>query len=320
MGKEGSLGYQMMKALQGVFRPGHSSREDRKHGRTQYIRGIGTMRSMVADVFGFGRWTHSTYPEVHLLGQVSPEIAQAYLAELVRRDVSGGRIGRVAATLRKLDAACRRTGVFAEDAPQLLPLAEKEGMTGFHSDPRPVSYGEEEADRIVAYVKERDPQVGLLLELMQLAGLRVSEAAFLRNTDIDPEAMTITLKGAVNHTKGGRPRQITIARGKRPILVALMELGSRHPDGHVFTSRRSLASRARAWVRKACEASGIEPLGTHGLRKTFATQEFCEMMGAGIGEKASVRMVARQLGHNRTSVVKQSYLSPEVRSSAREEP
>jgi len=320
MGKEGSLGYQMMKALQGVFRPGHSSREDRKHGRTQYIRGISTMRSMVADVFGFGRWIHSTYLEVRSLAQVTPEMAQAYVAELVRRDVSGGRIGRVTATLRKLDVACRRAGVFAADAPQLLPLAGKGGMTGFHSDPRPVPYSEADADRIVAHVKERDPQVGMLLELMQLAGLRVSEAAFLRNSDIDPEAMTITLKGAVNHTKGGRPRQITIAREKRPILVALMELGSRHPGGHVFTSRRSLASRARGWVRKACEASGIEPLGTHGLRKTFATQEFCEMMAAGMGEKGSVRMVARQLGHYRTSVVKQSYLNPDVIPSAGEEP
>ena len=117
MGREGSLGYQMMKALQGVFRPGHSSREDRKHGRTQYIRGISTMRSMVADTFGFGRWIHSTYSEVHSLAQVTPEMAQAYVAELVRRDVSGGRIGRVTATLRKLDAACRREGVFAADAP-----------------------------------------------------------------------------------------------------------------------------------------------------------------------------------------------------------
>ena len=85
-------------------------------------------------------------------------------------------------------------------------------MTGFHSDPRPVPYGEGEADRIVAYVKERDPQVGLLLELMRVAGLRVSEAAFLRIYDMDLAAMTITLKGAVNHTKGGRPRQITIAQ------------------------------------------------------------------------------------------------------------
>ena len=174
--------------------------------------GISTMRSMVADTFGFGRWNRSTYSEVHSLAQVTPEMAQAYVAELVRRDVSGGRIGRVTATLRKLDAACRREGVFAADAPQLLPLAGKGGMTGFHSDPRPVPYGEGEADRIVAYVKERDPQVGLLLELMRVAGLRVSEAAFLRIYDMDLAAMTITLKGAVNHTKGGRPRQITIAR------------------------------------------------------------------------------------------------------------
>ena len=193
-------------------------------------------------------------------------------------------------------------------------------MRGFHSDPRPVPYEDEDADRIVAHVKERDPQVGMLLELMRVAGLRVSEAAFLRICDMDLDAMTITLKGAVNHTKGGRPREISIARENRPVLVALMELGSRHPDGHVFTSRRSLASRARVWVRKACEASGIEPLGTHGLRKTFATQEFCEMMAAGMGEKGSVRMVARQLGHYRTSVVKQSYLNPDVIPSAGEEP
>jgi hypothetical protein len=57
---EGSLGYQMMKALQGIFRPGASRHQAKKHHREEeLITGISTMRCMSADVHQFAHFIRS---------------------------------------------------------------------------------------------------------------------------------------------------------------------------------------------------------------------------------------------------------------------
>ena len=120
--REGSLGYQMMKALQGIFKPGTSRHKAKKHHReTELITGISTMRSMSADVHQFAHFVRSRWPEVKELAQVRTEMALAYIAELEGRGCSGGRIGRVCASLRKLDVACRKAGSFPQDAPCRQP-------------------------------------------------------------------------------------------------------------------------------------------------------------------------------------------------------
>lgn len=308
MGKNSSLGYQMMNALKGIFRPGHSRHEDKRHGRFQYVRGIETMRCMVADVFQFADFLRNSCPEVRELGAVTPEMAQRFLQTLIERGDSGGRIARVSASLRKLDVACRRASVFPQEAPDLLPYAAVSGAPGFHSKPRPDAYSEADADRIIARIHQSDGEVGHLLQLMRVAGLRVSEAAYLRGDDVDPVAMTVTLHGSINHAKGGRPRQVFVAPEHHSFLVKLQELSQHQPDGHIFADRDYLRTRARNWVREACNELGIHPLGTHGLRKTFATLEYHREIASGAGEKAALNAVAHQLGHNRTIVVKQSYL------------
>jgi len=48
---EGSLGYQMIKALQGIFQPGTSRyKAKRYHREAELITGISTMRCMSADM------------------------------------------------------------------------------------------------------------------------------------------------------------------------------------------------------------------------------------------------------------------------------
>jgi integrase len=308
MGKNGSLGYQMMNALKVIFRPGHSRHEDKRRGRFQYVRGIETMRCMVADVFQFAGFLSNSRPEVRDLEAVTPEMAERFVQTLIERGDSGGRIARVSASLRKLDVACRQAGVFAQDAPDLLPYAASPDAPTFHSKPRADAYSEADADRIIARVSQSDGEVGQLLHLMRAAGLRVSEAAYLRGIDVDPVALTVTLRGSVNHTKGGRPRQIFVAPEHQPLLVKLKELAEHQVDGHIFSDRRYLPTRARNWVRRACDELGIRPLGTHGLRKTFATLAYHREIANGAGERAALNTVAQQLGHNRTIVVKQSYL------------
>ena len=84
--RPGSLGYQMMKALQGIFKSGASRHQAKKRKQNKgVITSVSTMRCMSADVHQFARFIRSHWPEVKMLDQVTSEMARAYIDELVRR-------------------------------------------------------------------------------------------------------------------------------------------------------------------------------------------------------------------------------------------
>jgi len=314
MSNKGGLSYQMMQALQAIFKPGYSRHEDKQHGRNrEVIRSIGTMQSMVADVHEFARFIRRQWPEVSEIEEVEPAMAQAFVEELIRRERSGGRLGRVMASLRKLDRACRVTGIFEKDAPSLLPYKTDGGLGGFHSEPRPLVYSPEQAEQIIAWINTIDPLSARVLQVMRKTGLRIREAVYLRAQDIAVEACQVTLEGNVNHTKGGRPRQVHIPDKEKEFLAEMKALGEENPTGHLFHDRRSLPDRVREQVRKACSSMGVHCLGTHGFRKTFAVQNYQHRIAIGGSDDQALLDTSIQLGHNRKEVTSQSYVPPQDR-------
>lgn len=313
---EGSLGYQMMKALQGIFQPGASRHKAKRYHRdAELITGISTMRCMSADVHQFARFIRTNWPEVKHLSDIVPEMALAYIEELEARERSGGRIARVCASLRKLDVACRRAGVFPPDAPALLPYKDQGGPGGFHSKPKPIHYTEEEAQAIIAHIAPQDPVVARLLTLMLAGGLRISEATWLRVKDIDPENGMISLnqEGNVNRTKGGRPRKFPYSLKAQEFMAALKHSPDIQPTGHLFADRLGLPDRTRRLVCKACRELDIRPLGSHGYRKTFSVEEYHRARSHGADDRQALLETSHKLGHNRIDVTRQSYVPQEER-------
>ncbi|HEX9090498.1 MAG TPA: tyrosine-type recombinase/integrase, partial [Anaerolineales bacterium] len=274
---QGSLGYQMMKALQGIFQPGASRHKAKRYHRdTELITSINTMRCMSADVHQFAKFIRYNWPDVKQLCEVSQEMALAYIDELEDRERSGGRIARLCASLRKLDTACRKANIFPPDAPLLLPNKDQGGPGGFHSKPKPIPYTESEAQEIIVQITPQDPLVASLLRLMWASGLRIIEAVYLRAQDIDLVTGTISLnqEGNVNRTKGGKPRIFSYSPMSQEFMAALKNSPDIQPAGHLFIDRMGLPERARKLVRQACRDLGIRPLGTHGFRKTFSVEEY----------------------------------------------
>lgn len=307
----GSLGYQMMKALQGIFRPGASRHTAKKYHRdTQLITSISSMRSHSADVHQFARFIREGWPEVKDLPQVKSEMALAYIDALVARDLSGGHIGRVSSTIRKLDYACRKQGIFPLDAPALLPYQDQGGPGGFHSKPKPIPYTPEQALAIIQKSEGSDAEVARLLNLMWKAGLRVTEAAYLRAQDIDLESKSIVLneEGNANRTKGGRPRVVYYQPEFQDFFAGLKNSPGDPSTGHLFANRRSLPDRARVKVRQACAALKIPCLGTHAFRKAFSVENYHQARAQGADDHHALLATSHQLGHNRVDVTRLSYV------------
>ena len=313
---EGSLGYQMMKALQGIFRPSASRHTAKKHRRdTELITSISTMRCMSADVHQFAQFIRFNWPEVKRLSEVGSDMALAYINKLEERDRSGGRIARVCASIRKLDVACRKAGIFPPDAPSLLPYKNQGGPGGFHSKPKPIPYTEEQARAIIAHIDPQDPIAARLLNLMWAGGLRISEAGYLRAQDIDLESGTISLneEGNVKRTKGGKPRTFNYSPQAQEFMTTLKYSPDIQPTGHIFSDRLALPDRARKLVRKACQELGIQPLATHGYRKIFSVEEYHRARARGADDRQALLETSHKLGHNRIDVTHQSYVSSEER-------
>jgi integrase len=315
-GGQGSLGYQMMKALQSIFQPGASRHKAKRYHRdAELITGISTMRCMSADVHQFARFIRVNWPEVKDLSEVRSEMAVTYIENLDDRERSGGRIARVCASLRKLDVACRKTGSFPLDAPPLLPYKDQGGPGGFHSKPKPIPYTEEEAQAIITLIAPQDPIVARLLRLMWAGGLRVSEATYLRAQDIDLVNGRISLNQErnVNRTKGGKPRSFSYSPQAQEFMTVLKNSPGIQPTGHLFADRLGLPDRARKLVRQACRELGIQQLGTHGYRKTFSVEEYHRVRSNGADDHQALLETSHKLGHNRIEVTRQSYVSSDER-------
>jgi integrase len=315
----GSLGYQMMKALQGIFQPGASRHQAKRHGRdTGLITGISTMRCMSADVHQFARFIRAGWPDVKQLSEVKTEMALAYIQELEVRERSGGRIARVCASIRKLDTACRQAGIFPQDAPALLPYKDQGGPGSFHSKPKPIPYTPEEAQAIITYIFPLDPIVARLLRLMWAGGLRIREATWLRVQDIDLEHGVICLNrdGNVNRTKGGKLRTFSYSPDSQAFMTALTLRTDIQPTGHIFANRLGLPDRARKLIRKACRDLGIQSLASHGYRKTFSVEEYHRTRSSGADDRQALLATSIKLGHNRIAVTRQSYVSSLEREKA----
>jgi integrase len=313
---QGSLGYQMMKALQGIFQPGASRHTaKRNHRDAELITGLSTMRCMSADVHQYARFIRTNWPEVKNLPEVKPEMALAYIEELELRGRSGGRIARVCASLRKLDVACHKAGIFPPDAPPLLPYKSQGGPGGFHSNPNPIPYTAEEAQAIITHITPQDPIVARLLRVMWAGGMRISEATWLRAQDIDLVNGVISLnqEGNKNHTKGGKPRIFDYAPEAQEFMTALKNSPDVQPTGHFFADRLGLPDRARMLVRDACRELDIHRLASHGYRKTFSVENYHRARARGADDRQALLETSHKLGHNRIDVTRQSYVPREER-------
>ncbi len=313
MSLNGSLGHQMMSALQQVFRPGHSRFEDKRYGRKDRIRGIRTMRCMIEDAFQFSRYVRQHHPSIRNLGEVTSDMARDFVQDLADEDRSSGYLTRKRASLRKLDRACQLVGIFSPDHAELLPLEDRCAPGEAKPRETPQAYSPEQAQRLIAAIAQRDAMIADVLRVMWISGLRVTEAVYLRAHDIHLKEGCIVLESNANHTKGGRPRRVVIPAADLPLLAELQARGRNDPEGHLFDNRRNLRMRAKDLVRHTCPKLGIPNLGTHGFRRAFAAAEYLRAVRAGATDRQALLTVSHQLGHNRIQVAAYSYVPAEVR-------
>jgi site-specific recombinase XerD len=144
----------------------------------------------------------------------------------------------------------------------------------------------------------RDRDLALTL-LLYGGGLRVSEAANLRWSDVDLHERLIRVKG-----KGGKERVVAIVRLLAEALSRLAKDGR-----YVFGEKPFSTRSAYEVIRRAGVAAALlAPLHPHALRHSFATH----MLSSG----TDLRVLQELLGHE-SLVATQKYLHLSIENLAR---
>ncbi|MBI5515245.1 MAG: site-specific integrase [Deltaproteobacteria bacterium] len=150
-----------------------------------------------------------------------------------------------------------------------------------------------EIGRLVCFAA---PPWRTMIALAADTGLRFSELIALDWTDVDLAARRLTVRrgcvlGVFDSPKNNRIRHLRLTA---EAAVAIEELP--HRGGLLFTHRGKLINdeTARRHLAEACRGAGIEPIGWHALRHSFAS----ELIRRG----ASVFSVKELLGHQSVEV------------------
>jgi len=150
----------------------------------------------------------------------------------------------------------------------------------------PVILSRQEVGHLLSLI--RRPQAHMTCMMMYACGLRVSEAARLRASDIDSQRMAI----CVRHGKGDKDRNVPLPQ--RTLALLRSYWAEHRPVSYLFPSRTGKSPISRdavsACLKAALKESGInKKTSCHTLRHSYATH----LLEAGV----NLRVIQVLLGH-----------------------
>lgn len=237
-----------------------------------------TIGAYAATLAQFSQWIRLAFAN-RPPDQVSARDVLAYLQHL--REVRCNGDAAVNRQLTVLRSFYRAMVAMGQLDPGANPMA---GFPRIRAVPRklPVCLAPEQVARLLCEPKV-DTVIGLrdraLLALLYGTGIRASECAMLRCSQVDLVRLTITVAG-----KGGHERSIPLNPQLAEVLRAYAHVrGPALPNAPYFRSRfgkalsrGSIYERVRTWGRRSHLSV---PLSPHRLRHTFATH----LVRAGVG-------------------------------------
>ena len=125
-------------------------------------------------------------------------------------------------------------------------------------------------------LKVAEPQLRAMIVTALHTGLRLSELLGLKVIDLDEinralQVSRIYHQGAVVPSMSARSRRIPLSQAAYEALISHSEDSTcwlfRDKHGRPLNS-----SQCSSALKRACREAGIEPVGWHGLRHTFAVQ------------------------------------------------
>jgi integrase len=207
------------------------------------------------------------------------------------RDLQPSTLRTVLAAIGKVHQGCVQVGW--TDAPSPITDELRENVKAYRDDgdvrqPR-FGYIPEDAERILAYLKEHGSKFALPAEIALRCGLRISEIAGLEGKQVDLENGMLHVVG-----KGGKKRDVDLPAGLAEQINPSKQ--------YLFDPSRSWKQSFYQAVRNAARALGIQVTGVHRLRANSFQNTYDELIAEEMTDQEARREVAKKGGHKRVEV------------------
>jgi integrase len=207
------------------------------------------------------------------------------------RDHMPSTLRTVLAAIGKVHQGCVQVGW--TDVPSPITEELREHVKTYRDDgdvrqPR-FGYIPEDAERILAYLKENESKHALPAEIALRCGLRISEIAGLQGRHVDLKIMQLHVVG-----KGGKERDVDLPAGLAEQINPSKQ--------YLFDPSRSWKQSFYQAVRDAARVLGIQVSGVHRLRANCFQNTYDILIAEGATDKLARNKVSRSAGHNRTDV------------------
>jgi integrase len=221
---------------------------------------------------------------------LDPEIVRRTL-DTYYRDHKAATLRTVLAAIGKVYQGCVQVGW--TDAPSPVTDDLRNHVKTYHDDgdvrqPR-FGYIPEDAERIIATLKENSSAFALAAEIVLRCGLRLSEVAGLQGENVDLGNMILHITG-----KGGRHRDVDL-----PAEIAEQLNPSRQ---YLFNPCPSWKKSFYYAVRETARALGISVSGVHRLRANCFQNTYQKLIMDGMTDQEARKKVSQDAGHNRVQV------------------
>lgn len=234
------------------------------------------------------------------LDAITTRCVEEYKAAKLKSGLSAKTINNHLTVLRRMLATAHEWG-------ELAAVPRVKWLRAPKPEPRHLSF--DEAEALIASAGEWRTLITVALR----TGLRLGELRALRWSDVDLARSRLVVRRAVARKvigtpKSGKPREVDLCDEAREALKS-----HRHLRGElVFCDERGglLSKESLKWpLWSACKRAGLERIGWHVLRHTFASHL--------VQRGASMRATQELLGHaDLKMTLRYAHLSPESRREA----
>src|ERR671933_1373692 len=221
-----------------------------------------TIRAYATDIAQFISFLHANNVSIHTPAEVQRLDIMEYLSDCAKRELTGIARARKLSALREYFRFLEGVGVITKSPTTGIetPKREKNGRQVLRAD---------EYTKMLS-LAGANPRDYAVLQVFLQTGIRVSELANLRTTDIDFLKPAITVRG-----KGSVEREIALEKKGVHALRSYLVVRPESVSQRVFLNYKGepISERGiRKLVVKYRKAAGItKKASCHTLRHTFAT-------------------------------------------------
>lgn len=248
---------------------------------------LNSKRAIISDVGHFIGWYEQHSGHVFQIDRVIEREIMEYKTAMESKRLSAATINRRITTLRTLFDIAIELGIYTRANPtKNVRQLERQKLA-------PKSLTDADARQLLKEIElHGNLRDRTIVELMIGAGLRVSEVASLRVTDIEVSERKGIL--SIHHSKAGRSRLVPLNLNCRQLLAQYIEQVK--PQDKLFTGQRDTLT-AQGIRRMLARYSRYVPnarLTPHVLRHTFASRYLKQ-------NPADIVALAQTLGHSSIS-------------------